>query len=121
METVDASLTIDLILLYWVFQEKAPYEAKAAKRKSDYEKLMAAYNKKQVIIGNPSFANIFENNSLIGLRNKILFGKSSVKTSHLCFMPVLCINASFDYDVKNFEVFSIFSIFSQNNLHKNIR
>ncbi|KAL6326587.1 hypothetical protein AAG906_008449 [Vitis piasezkii] len=27
--------------------DKAPYEAKAAKRKSDYEKLMAAYNKKQ--------------------------------------------------------------------------
>ncbi|CAI0415816.1 unnamed protein product [Linum tenue] len=29
-------------------QEKAPYEAKAAKRKSDYQKLMNAYNKKQV-------------------------------------------------------------------------
>ncbi|XWS07644.1 hypothetical protein CRYUN_Cryun41cG0007200 [Craigia yunnanensis] len=28
-------------------EEKAPYEAKAAKRKSEYEKLMAAYNKKQ--------------------------------------------------------------------------
>ncbi|KAK7349843.1 hypothetical protein VNO77_07597 [Canavalia gladiata] len=27
--------------------EKAPYEAKAAKRKADYEKLMNAYNKKQ--------------------------------------------------------------------------
>ncbi|XP_060676044.1 high mobility group B protein 1 isoform X2 [Ziziphus jujuba] len=27
--------------------EKAPYEAKAAKRKSEYEKLIAAYNKKQ--------------------------------------------------------------------------
>ncbi|KAI3805741.1 hypothetical protein L1987_21626 [Smallanthus sonchifolius] len=27
--------------------EKAPYEAKAAKRKTDYEKLMTAYNKKQ--------------------------------------------------------------------------
>ncbi|OUZ99078.1 High mobility group box domain [Macleaya cordata] len=27
--------------------EKAPYEAKAAKRKSEYEKVMAAYNKKQ--------------------------------------------------------------------------
>ncbi|KAI3507354.1 hypothetical protein L1887_22333 [Cichorium endivia] len=27
--------------------EKAPYEAKAAKRKIDYEKLMTAYNKKQ--------------------------------------------------------------------------
>ncbi|KAF9620461.1 hypothetical protein IFM89_012638 [Coptis chinensis] len=27
--------------------EKAPYEAKAAKRKSEYEKLMASYNKKQ--------------------------------------------------------------------------
>ncbi|KAF3433450.1 hypothetical protein FNV43_RR24552 [Rhamnella rubrinervis] len=27
--------------------EKAPYEAKAAKRKSEYEKLMTAYNKKQ--------------------------------------------------------------------------
>ncbi|CAI0415815.1 unnamed protein product [Linum tenue] len=29
-------------------EEKAPYEAKAAKRKSDYQKLMNAYNKKQV-------------------------------------------------------------------------
>ncbi|XP_002526902.2 high mobility group B protein 1 [Ricinus communis] len=27
--------------------EKSPFEAKAAKRKSDYEKLMTAYNKKQ--------------------------------------------------------------------------
>ncbi|XP_071715887.1 high mobility group B protein 2 [Rutidosis leptorrhynchoides] len=27
--------------------EKAPFEAKAAKRKTDYEKLMTAYNKKQ--------------------------------------------------------------------------
>ncbi|PWA51165.1 High mobility group (HMG) box domain-containing protein [Artemisia annua] len=27
--------------------DKAPYEAKAAKRKTDYEKLMTAYNKKQ--------------------------------------------------------------------------
>ncbi|KAK9189514.1 hypothetical protein WN943_018112 [Citrus x changshan-huyou] len=30
-----------------VLQEKAPFEAKAAKRKLDYEKLMTAYNKKQ--------------------------------------------------------------------------
>lgn len=30
------------------WQEKAPYEAKAAKRKQEYEKLMNAYNKKQV-------------------------------------------------------------------------
>ncbi|XVF24108.1 hypothetical protein REPUB_Repub13aG0098800 [Reevesia pubescens] len=30
-----------------VSAEKAPYEAKAAKRKAEYEKLMAAYNKKQ--------------------------------------------------------------------------
>jgi hypothetical protein len=38
------------LFLYWtgIWQEKAPYEAKAAKRKSDYEKLMTAYNKKQV-------------------------------------------------------------------------
>ncbi|CAL1374727.1 unnamed protein product [Linum trigynum] len=28
-------------------EEKAPYEAKAAKRKSDYQKLMNVYNKKQ--------------------------------------------------------------------------
>lgn len=37
-------------VVYWVgvWQEKAPYEAKAAKRKSEYEKLMTAYNKKQV-------------------------------------------------------------------------
>lgn len=33
-----------------MFQEKAPYEAKAAKRKTDYEKQMVAYNKKQVNI-----------------------------------------------------------------------
>ncbi|CAH1433936.1 unnamed protein product [Lactuca virosa] len=31
----------------WAVDEKAPYEAKAAKRKIDYEKLMTAYNKKQ--------------------------------------------------------------------------
>ncbi|OAY79455.1 High mobility group B protein 1 [Ananas comosus] len=30
-----------------VSAEKAPYEAKAAKRKTDYEKQMVAYNKKQ--------------------------------------------------------------------------
>ncbi|KAL0919696.1 hypothetical protein M5K25_011810 [Dendrobium thyrsiflorum] len=30
-----------------VLYEKAPYEAKAAKRKSEYEKLISAYNKKQ--------------------------------------------------------------------------
>ena len=29
-------------------QEKEPFEAKAAKKKGDYEKLMVAYNKKQV-------------------------------------------------------------------------
>jgi len=29
-------------------KEKAPYEAKAAKRKAEYEKLMKAYDKKQV-------------------------------------------------------------------------
>lgn len=29
-------------------KEKAPYEAKAAKRKADYEKLMNAYNRKKV-------------------------------------------------------------------------
>lgn len=29
------------------WQEKAPFEAKAAKRKTDYEKQMSAYNKKQ--------------------------------------------------------------------------
>lgn len=33
-----------------VGKEKAPYEAKAAKRKADYEKQMKAYNKKQVDI-----------------------------------------------------------------------
>lgn len=31
-----------------LLKEKAPYEAKAAKKKADYEKLMTAYNKKQV-------------------------------------------------------------------------
>lgn len=36
-------------MFFLVGQEKAPYEAKAAKRKSEYEKLMNAYNKKQVI------------------------------------------------------------------------
>lgn len=33
-----------------VWKEKAPYEAKAAKKKSEYEKVMKAYNKKQVNI-----------------------------------------------------------------------
>lgn len=33
-----------------VLQEKAPYEAKAAKKKDEYGKLMNAYNKKQVNI-----------------------------------------------------------------------
>ena len=31
---------------FW--QEKAPYGVKAAKKKTEYEKLMNAYNKKQV-------------------------------------------------------------------------
>lgn len=31
-----------------VWQEKAPYEAKASKKKDEYGKLMNAYNKKQV-------------------------------------------------------------------------
>lgn len=31
-------------------KEKAPYEAKAAKRKAEYEKQMKAYNKKQVCL-----------------------------------------------------------------------
>lgn len=31
------------------WQDKAPYEAKAAKRKVEYEKLMNAYNKKQEV------------------------------------------------------------------------
>ena len=31
------------------FQDKAPYVAKAEKRKSDYEKELKAYNKRQVI------------------------------------------------------------------------
>ena len=39
-----------LKLSWLVWKEKAPYEAKAKKRKSDYEKLMKAYNKKQVNI-----------------------------------------------------------------------
>jgi len=32
----------------WNVKEKAPYEAKAAKRKAEYEKLIKAYEKKQV-------------------------------------------------------------------------
>ena len=31
-----------------ISKEKAPYEAKAARRKAEYEKLMNAYNTKQV-------------------------------------------------------------------------
>lgn len=38
----------DALLSHSNFQEKAPYEAKAAKRKAEYEKLMTAYLKKQV-------------------------------------------------------------------------
>lgn len=38
------------MIFYWnrFWQEKSPYEVKAAQKKSDYEKLMTAYNKKQV-------------------------------------------------------------------------
>lgn len=36
------------VFLTIVGKEKAPYEAKAAKRKAEYEKQMKAYNKKQV-------------------------------------------------------------------------
>lgn len=32
------------------FQDKAPYAAKSAKRKAEYEKSMVAYNKKQVFV-----------------------------------------------------------------------
>jgi hypothetical protein len=40
-----------LLKLYCLLsKEKAPYEAKAAKKKSEYEKVMKAYNKKQVNI-----------------------------------------------------------------------
>ncbi|KAF8402668.1 hypothetical protein HHK36_010757 [Tetracentron sinense] len=47
-ERVIALWGTDLIILsVWDWQEKAPYEAKAAKRKSEHEKLMSAYNKKQ--------------------------------------------------------------------------
>lgn len=35
-----------LHVLFLKMQEKAPFVAKAAKRKADYEKSMAAYNKK---------------------------------------------------------------------------
>ena len=40
--------SVDALLSHSNFQEKAPYEAKAAKRKAEYEKLMTAYLKKQV-------------------------------------------------------------------------
>ncbi|GER55809.1 high mobility group B1 [Striga asiatica] len=40
-------LPLGEILLPKIASEKAPYEAKAAKKKAEYEKLMNAYNKKQ--------------------------------------------------------------------------
>ena len=43
------TLCISQLIFNWTgWQEKAPYEAKAAQRKLDYEKVMKAYNKKQV-------------------------------------------------------------------------
>lgn len=39
-------MSFTIFIYFW--QEKAPYEAKAAKRKTEYEKVMKAYNKKQV-------------------------------------------------------------------------
>lgn len=45
----------DLHFSTLVRKEKAQYEAKAAKRKTDYEKQMKAYNKKQVDI--PDLSN----------------------------------------------------------------
>jgi len=49
-----------LTFLYWnwIWQEKAPYEAKAAIKKSDYGKLMTAYSKKQVNLLNVAFFRI---------------------------------------------------------------
>lgn len=41
-----AFVSSHMSVCFW--QEKAPYEAKATKRKGDYQKLMTAYNKKQV-------------------------------------------------------------------------
>jgi high mobility group protein B1 len=42
------TLCISQLIFNWTgWQEKAPYEAKAAQRKLDYEKVMKAYNKKQ--------------------------------------------------------------------------
>lgn len=43
-------LCISHLISKWTgfWQEKAPYEAKSAQMKSEYEKLMIAYNKKQV-------------------------------------------------------------------------
>ena len=49
-------------LVFLICQEKAPYEAKAAKRKSEYEKQMSAYNKKQVL--NKTSLLAFSNGSM---------------------------------------------------------
>ena len=70
-------LLIALIFLYWtwILQEKAPYEAKAAKRKSDYGKLMTAYNKKQVNLLHVTFFRV--------KRTCLFFSQS-----HDCNMPL---------------------------------
>ena len=45
------SLILFLLTFFSSFwKDKAPYEAKAAKRKAEYEKQIKAYNKKQVCL-----------------------------------------------------------------------
>lgn len=52
-------------------KEKAPYEAKAAKRKADYEKQMNAYNRKQV--NNLPYCFLISGNALLDLLLDFLF------------------------------------------------
>lgn len=45
---VDATEAFLNLILHFFQKEKAPYEAKAAKKKAEYDKVLRAYNKKQV-------------------------------------------------------------------------
>lgn len=48
-----------LYVLFLKMQEKAPFVAKAAKRKADYDKSMAAYNKKVLLAYPPREKSVF--------------------------------------------------------------
>ncbi|KAI3462311.1 hypothetical protein Pfo_018974 [Paulownia fortunei] len=57
------------VLLYF-FQEKAPYVAKAEKRKADYEKSLQAYNKR-IVIPSTDFLGFFHFSYVNKLNHKL--------------------------------------------------